>query len=76
MLTLPNNRAYGIVCKCIEKKTGKVFAVKVIETQGEEDAAVKKEVDILKRLNSDTVVRFGGCYKKGQTLLVCIGSQL
>jgi len=26
--------------------------VKVIETQGEEDAAVKKEVDILRRLNS------------------------
>jgi len=64
--------AYGIVCRCRHKKTGQVFAVKVIEMEGENDAAVKKEVDILKRLDSDTVVRYGGCYRKGQTLLIAM----
>jgi len=64
--------AYGIVCKCVHKKSGKVYAMKFIDTQGDEDKAVKKEVDILKRLDSDTVVRFGGCYKKGETLLIAM----
>lgn len=70
------NRAFGIVCRCKNRRDGKTYAVKVIEMEGENDDAVRKEVDILKRLDSDTVVRYGGCYKKGSTLLVRILTHL
>jgi len=64
--------AYGIVCKCRNRRDGKTYAVKVIEMEGDNDAAVRKEVEILKKLDSDTVVRYGGCYRKGSTLLIAM----
>eukprot|EP00005_Dracoamoeba_jomungandri_P005910 CAMPEP_0174262410 /NCGR_PEP_ID=MMETSP0439-20130205/12956_1 /TAXON_ID=0 /ORGANISM="Stereomyxa ramosa, Strain Chinc5" /LENGTH=356 /DNA_ID=CAMNT_0015347109 /DNA_START=86 /DNA_END=1156 /DNA_ORIENTATION=- len=64
--------SYGIVCKCLHKKEGKVYAVKVIEVEGEDDASIQKEIGILKTCQSETIVRYGGCYKHGSTLLIAM----
>jgi hypothetical protein len=59
------------VCKCRSKKDNKIYAVKVIEVEGEDDSAIRREIDIFSSLcDSDLVVRYGGCYRKGNNLLV------
>ncbi|KAL6054168.1 Serine/threonine-protein kinase 4 [Balamuthia mandrillaris] len=72
MLDKIGEGSYGIVCKCKRKSDGKLFAIKLIELEGEDDTAIRKEIDILKACDSDLVVRYGGCYKKGSTLLIAM----
>jgi len=72
MLEKIGEGAYGIVCKCRNKRDGKTYAVKVIDTEGEDDSAIRKEIEILKSCDSEKVVRYGGCYKKGSTLLIAM----
>lgn len=72
MLEKLGEGSYGVVCKCRHKQDGKIYAVKVIEMEGEDDSAIAREIEILKECNSETVVRYGGCYRKGDTLLIAM----
>jgi serine/threonine kinase 3 len=72
MLEKLGEGSFGIVCKCRHKKDNKIYAVKVIEMEGEDDSAIRREIDILKVCDSDLIVRYGGCYKKANTLLIAM----
>jgi len=72
MLEKLGEGAYGIVCKCQDKKTGKLYAVKVIEMDAGDEATIKREVEILQQCQSESVVQYGGCWKHGGTLLIAM----
>ncbi|ELR20083.1 Serine/threonineprotein kinase [Acanthamoeba castellanii str. Neff] len=73
MLEKLGEGSFGVVCKCRSKKDNKIYAVKVIEVEGEDDSAIRREIDIFSSLcDSDLVVRYGGCYRKGNNLLIAM----
>jgi len=73
MLEKLGEGSFGVVCKCRSKKDNKLYAVKVVEVEGEDDSAIRREIDIFSSLcDSDLVVRYGGCYRKGNNLLIAM----
>jgi len=59
-----------------EEEERTVYAVKLIETTdlSEDDETIKKEINILKKCNSPSIVRYFGCYIKQNLLWVSAAS--
>lgn len=71
--------SYGAVYKAIDKRDGKLVAIKVIEDQSENVEALLKEIAFLEGCKNDRVVQYKGTYQMmGQTCIameyMCGGS--
>ena len=55
--------SYGSVFKALDKRDGKIVAIKVLEVENEDTLELMKEINILKECNSDYIVRYKGSYE-------------
>ncbi len=54
-------------------KQNKIYAIKFLEIDEEDEENLQKEIDILKEsLSCLYIVQYYGCYLKDNTLMVCI----
>ena len=57
--------AFGAVSKALHKRTGELFAVKVLSaTSLCEINSIKKEIQILRLCDNEHIVKYYGCYLK------------
>ena len=49
--------------KALDKRDGKIVAIKVLEVENEDTLELMKEINILKECNSDYIVRYRGSYE-------------
>ena len=49
--------------KALDKRDGKIVAIKVLEVENEDTLELMKEINILKECNSDYIVRYKGSYE-------------
>jgi serine/threonine protein kinase len=63
MCELTHCRAYGTVYKGVQRGSGNVFAIKVIDRLGtpEQQEELKKEIEILKKCTNKNIVSYYGC---------------
>jgi len=64
--------SYGTVKKCLDKRSGKVIAIKYIETGGEDLTNVAKEINLLKKCVYPNIVAYYGCYQTDKELLIAM----
>lgn len=55
--------SYGLVYKALDKQSGELFAIKIVNTISELDS-LKREINIMKVCSSDYIVKYFGAYKK------------
>eukprot|EP01119_Soliformovum_irregulare_P007285 TRINITY_DN1968_c0_g1_i1.p1 TRINITY_DN1968_c0_g1~~TRINITY_DN1968_c0_g1_i1.p1 ORF type:complete len:386 (+),score=93.85 TRINITY_DN1968_c0_g1_i1:168-1160(+) len=71
MVEVIGEGAYGMVCTCRDKKKGKLYAIKFLEIEEDEDEYLQKEIEILKEADQcPFVVRYFGAYMKDDTLML------
>ena len=56
-LSILHRGKFGVVYKCVSKKTKEPCAVKVMMKKGNKKADVDREVEILRKLDHPTVMR-------------------
>jgi serine/threonine kinase 3 len=56
--------SYGSVFKALDKRDGKIVAIKVLEVENDDTKELMKEIGILEKCDSDFVVRYKGSYSK------------
>ena len=54
--------SYGSVFKGLDKRDGKLVAIKVLEVENDDTAELQKEINILRECDSDYIVRYKGSY--------------
>lgn len=64
--------SYGVVCKCRNLNDNRIYAVKILDVEEEEEESLKQEIDILKKCQHDHIVHFGGCWKREDRLLIAM----
>ena len=57
VLSILHRGKFGVVYKCVSKKTKEPCAVKVMMKKGNKKADVDREVEILRKLDHPTVMR-------------------
>jgi serine/threonine protein kinase len=64
--------SFGTVHKARHKDTGAIIAIKIvdIEVSNDEAASIKREIDILKRCKSDSIVNYFGSFTVGSQLWI------
>src|SRR4051794_9160694 len=67
--------SYGSVFKALDRRDGKVVAIKVLEVENEDTAELQKEINILKECNSDFIVRYKGSYEKDGNIWIVMESK-
>lgn len=66
--------SYGSVYKALDKRDGKLVAIKVLEVENEDTVELQKEINILKECDCEWIVRYKGSYRKdGNIWIVRIG---
>src|SRR5688572_7200596 len=60
----------GSVFKALDKRDGKIVAIKVLEVENEDTAELMKEISILKECDSDYIVRYKGSYEKDSNIWI------
>ena len=56
--------SYGSVYKALDKRDGKLVAIKVLEVENEDTVELQKEINILKECDCEWIVRYKGSYRK------------
>lgn len=56
--------SYGSVYKALDKRDGKLVAIKVLEVENEDTIELQKEINILKECDCEWIVRYKGSYRK------------
>lgn len=56
--------SYGSVYKALDKRDGKLVAIKVLEVENEDTAELQKEISILRECDCEWIVRYKGSYRK------------
>jgi len=65
--------AYGSVSKALHKKTGSLFAIKILSaTSLSEINSIKKEIQILKLCDNEHIVKYYGSYFKDNNLWIVL----
>lgn len=73
LLDLLGQGAYGSVSKALHKKTGKLFAVKILSASSfSEITSIKKEIQILKLCDNEHIVKYHGSYYKDNNLWIIL----
>lgn len=62
--------SYGIVYRGLDKRDGKVVAIKVLEVDGDDASELQREIHILKECDSDFIVRYRGSFFKDNRLWI------
>ena len=58
--------------KALDKRDGKIVAIKVLEVENEDTLELMKEINILKECNSDYIVRYKGSYEHGGNIWIAM----
>jgi hypothetical protein len=56
--------SYGSVYKALDKRDGKLVAIKVLEVENEDTLELQKEINILRECDCEWIVRYKGSYRK------------
>jgi hypothetical protein len=56
--------SYGSVYKALDKRDGKLVAIKVLEVENEDTIELQKEINILRECDCEWIVRYKGSYRK------------
>lgn len=56
--------SYGSVYKALDKRDGKIVAIKVLEVENEDNENMRREINILKECYSPFIVAYKGTYQK------------
>jgi len=65
--------AYGSVSKALHKKTGELYAIKMLSaTSMAELDSIKKEIQILKLCDNEHIVKYYGSYFKDSNLWIVL----
>jgi serine/threonine protein kinase len=56
--------SYGSVYKALDKRDGKIVAIKVLEVENEDTTELQKEINILKDCHSEFIVAYKGTFEK------------
>lgn len=56
--------SYGSVYKAMDKRDGKLVAIKVLEVENEDTIELQKEINILRECDCEYIVRYKGSYRK------------
>jgi len=71
MIDIIGEGSYGLICTCRNVKQNKIFAIKFLEIEFEDDTNLQKEINILKEaVNCHHIVQYYGCYIKDSTLMI------
>lgn len=62
--------SYGSVYKALDKRDGKIVAIKVLEIENDDIAELRKEINILKDCNSPEIVAYKGAYEKDNNIWI------
>lgn len=60
----PSLSSYGSVYKALDKRDGKLVAIKVLEVENEDTIELQKEINILRECDCEWIVRYKGSYRK------------
>lgn len=58
--------------KALDKRDGKIVAIKVLEVENEDTLELMKEINILKECNSDYIVRYKGSYEHDSNIWIAM----
>lgn len=65
--------SYGAVYKAIDKRDGQTVAIKVLQTESEDDTSeLQKEINILRECHSPYIVSYKGTYKKDDNIWIAM----
>lgn len=64
--------SYGSVFKALDKRDGKIVAIKVLEVENEDTTELQKEINILKECNSEYIVAYRGSYEKDGNIWIAM----
>lgn len=56
--------SYGSVYKALDKRDGKIVAIKVLEIENEDTTELQREINILKDCHSEFIVAYKGTFEK------------
>eukprot|EP01119_Soliformovum_irregulare_P007137 TRINITY_DN19535_c0_g1_i1.p1 TRINITY_DN19535_c0_g1~~TRINITY_DN19535_c0_g1_i1.p1 ORF type:complete len:362 (-),score=109.35 TRINITY_DN19535_c0_g1_i1:81-1166(-) len=71
MVDVIGEGAYGLICTCKNIKQNKIYAIKFLEIEEEDEEHLQKEIDILKEAGEcKNTVKYFGCYIKDSTLMI------
>jgi len=71
MIDIIGEGAYGLICTCKNVNQNKIYAIKFLEIDEEDEENLQKEIDILKEsLSCPHIVQYYGCYLKDNTLMI------
>jgi len=63
--------SFGLICTCKHTIQNKLYAIKFLEVEENDEMTLQKELEILKECNdSEYTVRYSGCYMKDGTLMI------
>ena len=62
--------SYGSVYKALDKRDGKIVAIKVLEVENDDTSNLQREIDILSQCNSKYIVAYKGSFEKDGHLWV------
>jgi len=71
MLDVIGEGSYGLICTCRHTLQNKIYAIKFLEIEENDEGTLQKEMDILKECNECIhTVQYFGCYLKENTLMI------
>lgn len=62
--------SYGAVFKALDKRDGKIVAIKVLDVENDDRMALEKEINILKECKSEYIVAYKGSFEKNGKLWI------
>lgn len=68
--------SYGSVYKALDKRDGKLVAIKVLEVENEDTVELQKEINILKECDCEWIVRYKGSYRKDGNIWIVMEVRL
>ncbi len=66
--------SYGSVYKALDKRDGKIVAIKVLEVENEDTTELQKEINILRDCHSEFIVAYKGTFEKDGHIWVSVCS--
>jgi len=71
MMDVIGEGSYGLICTCRHTLQNKIYAIKFLEIEENDEVTLQKEMDILKECNEClNTVQYFGCYLKESTLMI------
>jgi len=71
MVDIIGEGAYGLICTCRNIKQNRIYAIKFLEIEEEDEQHLMNELSILKEAEDcSNVVKYHGCYVKDCTLMI------